>query len=107
MISTLDHTADWNALSEAEQLRQWSRFTMDLDAGEAAFHRFYLVLMPMWDRGDVPTGIDRGRFARRIIEAAEDAAWELGRPPVADGWMDDSVRQANPATAADYGDPAF
>lgn len=76
MISIEAMTADWTALSPAEQLRQWDQFTRDLDAGEAAFHRFYLVLMPLWDRGDVPAPIAEAQLIARDRELEAEALWE-------------------------------
>jgi hypothetical protein len=107
MISIEAITTDWNALSMDEQMRQWSQFLQDLDAGEAGFHSFYLVLMPLWDCGLVPALIEEVRFSRAMNEAAADAAWELANEPLAGGWMDYSSRQVDPAYAADYGDPMF
>jgi hypothetical protein len=101
MISIEAVTADWNALSDAEQLQAWKEFIVDLDAGEGAFHRSYLVLMPLWGCGDVPALVEEVQLARAIDEAAEDAAWELQHSPLGDGWMDYSMR------AAEYGEPVF
>jgi len=100
MISTDTLMAAWTALTPAEQLAQWQQFTQDLDAGEAAFHRFYLVLMPLWDRGDVPEAINERQLQKLHAEMAEEAAWELEHPPLADAWFDYCVAQADPSTAA-------
>jgi hypothetical protein len=44
----------WTRLSPDEQLTQWQSFLDALDAGDAGYHRFYPVLMPLWARGDIP-----------------------------------------------------
>jgi len=88
MISIDSLQAAWTALSPAEQLRHWEQFTLDLDAGEAAFHRFYLVLMPLWDRGDVPAVIDEAQLQKRDAELEADAAWDRRNSAPAATWLD-------------------
>lgn len=66
----------WNALSEAEQLNEWRAFVAALDAGDAGYHRFYSVLMPLWDRGEVPTQIAEEAAAANDAELMLEAAWE-------------------------------
>jgi hypothetical protein len=95
MISIEAIAAGWNALSPGEQLQQWDQFTWDLDAGEAAFHRFYLVLMPLWDRGDVPAPIAEAQLAAREAEFAAEALWEAAHGFRHDGTYDT------------YGEPPF
>lgn len=90
----------WTALSPAEQLAQWEHFTRDLDAGEAAFHRYYLVLMPLWDRGDVPALISEAQLQKLEAEMVAEAMWERRQLPRSDAWFDYSVAQSNTATAA-------
>lgn len=100
MTSTNTLMDAWTALSPAEQLAQWDRFTRDLDAGEGAFHRYYLVLMPLWDRGDVPAQISEAQQQKVDAEMAAEARWEQRQPPRFDAWFDYSVAQSNTATAA-------
>jgi hypothetical protein len=95
MISIEIVTAEWTALSPAEQLRQWSQFISDLDAGEAGFHRFYLVLMPLWDRGDVPAPIADAALSARDDELRAEALWEAAHGFRLDGISDH------------YGEPPF
>lgn len=77
-------TADWNALSQDEQFGQWRSFLQDLDCGEGAFHRYYLVLMPLWDRGDVPELINDEQMEKYAAEMRAELAWELENLPPAD-----------------------
>jgi hypothetical protein len=84
MISIDTLTLDWTALSSAQQLAHWTSFIDDLDAGAAGFHRFYPVLMPLWDRGDVPGPISEMELARFETEARGEALWELEHPGAAD-----------------------
>lgn len=76
--------AAWNALSQQEQLEQWRCFLHDLDCGEGAFHHYYLVLMPLWDRGDAPELINDEHLEKYASEMRADLAWELENLPPAD-----------------------
>lgn len=77
-------TADWNALSQDERFAQWRSFLLDLDCGEGAFHRYYLVLMPLWDRGDVPELINDEAMEKYAAEMRAELAWERQHLPTAD-----------------------
>jgi len=46
MIEQLAH--NWNAMTEADRALYWEDFTEMLDAGEAGYHRYYRLLMPVW-----------------------------------------------------------
>ena len=76
MASNILITA-WTELTNAEQLRQWRRFLDALDAGGAGYHRYYPVLMPLWDRGDVPAEIEAETFEALEAEMRADAAWAV------------------------------
>jgi hypothetical protein len=99
MISIDALTSDWIALSPSEQLAHWTTFIDDLDAGCAGFHRYYRILMPLWEQGDVPDPIDETQFAKYESEMRAEALWELQHPSPNDGWMDYCIRQLDPATA--------
>lgn len=92
-------TAEWTALSPAHQLAQWETFIADLDAGAAGFHRYYRVLMPLWDQGDVPDLINDAHLARSEAEMQAEALGELHHPRPTQTWMDDGIRQPDPSTA--------
>lgn len=68
----------WTRLSPDEKLAQWRSFLDALDAGDAGFHRFYPVLMPLWERGDVPEVINDELLD---VAEAEEADRILGCPP--------------------------
>ena len=57
-MASIDLVIAWTLLTKGEQLVQWRGFITALDAGGAGYHRFYPVLMPLWDRGDVPAIVD-------------------------------------------------
>lgn len=99
MISINALTSDWTALSPAEQLAQWHTFIADLDAGAAGFHRYYLVLMPLWNAGDVPDETNEAALAKYEAEMQAEALWDLQHPSPNDSWMDYCIRQLDPATA--------
>lgn len=42
---------DWAAMPEGEQRRQWDAYTDAIDHGEAGYHRYHLVLAPLFDGG--------------------------------------------------------
>ena len=46
--------ARFGDLNSSEQAAEWVRFVDALDAGGAGFHPFYLVLAPIYDRGETP-----------------------------------------------------
>lgn len=99
MISIDTLNSDWTALSPDAQLAQWETFIADLDAGCAGFHRYYRLLAPLWDRGDVPDPINEAQLARYETEMRAEALWELQHPSPNDSWMDYGIRQLDPATA--------
>ena len=96
MISIDQLTAEWGVLSETQQLAQWASFLDDLDAGSGGLHRYYPVLMPRWDRGDVPDAINERQLARHEDELRAEA---LAEPWGNDGWIDFCIRQLDPAMA--------
>lgn len=53
-MTQLDISTAWNTLTKAQQRREWDRFTEALDTGDAGYHRFYRVLMPLWEGGERP-----------------------------------------------------
>jgi hypothetical protein len=97
MISIDALIQDFNALSPAQQVAQWDSFTADLDAGSAGFHRYYPVLMPLWDRGDEPDEIEALRQTQHETEARADALWELQHPFPDTSWEDYDPRRLYPA----------
>ena len=46
--------ARFDILTVSEQAAQWVRFVDALDSGDAGFHPYYLVLAPIYDRGETP-----------------------------------------------------
>ena len=56
-IATLQ--ARFDALTDLEQAAAWVGFVDALDAGDAGFHPYYLVLAPMYDRGESPFDAER------------------------------------------------
>lgn len=81
MISIDALNSEWIALSPPQQLAQWENFITDLDAGTAGFHRYYRVLMPLWDRGDVPEPIHAAVMATYEDEMRADRLWQLANLP--------------------------
>jgi hypothetical protein len=75
-MASMDITLGWMQLPEADQLHQWRSFLASLDVGDAGYHRWYGVLMPLWDRGDVPELILDEQFDRRDAELRAEALWE-------------------------------
>lgn len=98
MISIDTLTSDWSALSPDAQSAQWASFITDLDGGCAGFHRYYPVLMPLWDQGDVPDAINESQLVKYEAEMRAEAIWELQHPSPNDSWMDYGIRQLDPAT---------
>jgi hypothetical protein len=99
MISIDTLTSDWTALSPAEQLAQWESFFADLDAGAAGFHRYYRVLMPRWDAGDVPDHVIEAQLARFEADMRIDTIWELQHPSSIDSCEDYTIHQLHASTA--------
>lgn len=77
MISINALQSEWTALSPAQQLAHWETFVTDLDAGAAGFHRYYRVLMPLWDEGDVPAPIQDATLAQVEEDLRADWQWRL------------------------------
>lgn len=78
MLSHIDTlAATWNSFTEIEQLAEWRSFLSALDEGGAGYNRFYLLLLPLWDAGDVPASICDEASAAYDAECAEEAAWEV------------------------------
>lgn len=61
-MQSIEHQIEaWNALSAEERRLHWEDFTEMLDAGDAGYHRFYRVLMPMWqgeEMGAAPAQVE-------------------------------------------------
>lgn len=78
MLSHIDTlAATWNSLTETEQLAEWRSFLAALDEGGSGHHRFYLLLLPRWDAGDVPASICDEASAAYDAECTVEAAWEV------------------------------
>lgn len=75
-MPSIDLDTTWTQLSEAQQLIEWRSFLTSLDAGDAGYHRWYPVLMPLWDRGEVPAAVETEVLAAYETEMREQAAWE-------------------------------
>ena len=54
IMTQLDISPTWNSQTKPQQRRGWDRFTQALDRGDAGYHRFYRVLMPLWEGGERP-----------------------------------------------------
>ncbi|WP_293392804.1 hypothetical protein, partial [Phenylobacterium sp. RIFCSPHIGHO2_01_FULL_69_31] len=85
-MASIDLFTTWTQLSEAQQLNEWRAFLTSLDAGDAGYHRYYPVLMPLWDRGDVPAIVEDEAMSAYETEMREQAEWEARNPPAADAW---------------------
>jgi hypothetical protein len=83
-MASIDLVTAWTLLTKGEQLVQWRGFITALDAGGAGYHRFYPVLMPLWDRGDVPAEIETEGFEVREAEMRAEASWAARHG--ADAW---------------------
>lgn len=83
----------WNTLPDVAQLTEWRSFVAALDAGDAGYHRFYSVLMPLWDRGEVPVQIVEEAAAANDAELMREAAWEALH-------VEQMVSALDPASAA-------
>lgn len=99
-MASIDLFTTWTQLSEAQQLGEWRTFLTSLDVGDAGYHRFYPVLMPLWDRGDVPAIVEAEAIRAYETEMRAQAEWEARNPPAADGWMDRCILADDPAEAA-------
>lgn len=100
-MASIDLFTAWTQLSHAEQLDQWRGFIIALDAGDAGYHRFCLLLMPLWDRGHVPAEVEAEALDAYEAEMRADAAWAVRNPSPADEWLDQHVSET------DLCDPAF
>lgn len=70
-------TSEWDAMATDQQHRQWVRFLDELDAGAGGHHRYYPILMPRWDRGDVPEAVNDLALRRYEDEQRADLHWAL------------------------------
>lgn len=95
-MASIDIFTAWTQLPEAEQLHQWRAFLAALDAGDAGYHRYYLVLMPLWDRGDVPAAIEAEAMDAYAAEMRADAAWAAENPDPTGAWFDRCIAEADP-----------
>jgi hypothetical protein len=86
-MASINTLTTWTDLSEAQQLREWRSFLNSLDVGDAGYHRWYKVLMPLWDRGDVPGEVLDVRYAARDAELQAEALWEA-QHGFDGGWAD-------------------
>ena len=75
-MASIDLFTTWTQLSEAQQLVEWRSFLTSLDAGDAGYHRYYPVLMLLWDRGEVPAVVEAELLTAYDAEMREQAAWE-------------------------------
>jgi len=98
-MASIDLFTTWTQLSEAQQLTEWRTFMVSLDAGDAGHHRYYLVLMPLWDRGDVPAVVEAEAMDAYETEMREQAEWEARNSPAADAWMDRCILADDPSEA--------
>ena len=66
--------ACFDNLTSSEQAAQWVRFVDALDAGDAGFHRYYLILAPIYDRGETPFDGERTEMMepRRLLQGELD-----------------------------------
>jgi len=63
----------WTQLPTLQRRAEWRSFIVALDVGDAGYHRFYPVLMPLWDRGEVPDLVNDEQLAMRDAELLRDA----------------------------------
>lgn len=84
-MTTIDLDTAWTQLTEAQQLVEWRSFLTSLDAGDAGYHRYYPVLMPLWDRGEVPAAVEAEALDAYEAEMRELAAWEARNG--AEAWL--------------------
>ncbi len=99
MITIDTLTSDWTALSPAAQRALWRHFIEALDAGAAGYHRYYQVLMPLWDRGDVPDWINSAALTEATDEVRGAASSDLLQPSPINRWRGHLVCQLDGATA--------
>lgn len=95
-MASIDLVTAWTQLTKAEQLVEWRGFITALDAGGAGYHRFYPVLMPLWDRGDVPAEIETEAFEAREAEMCAEPTWAARHG--ADAWCVAEDTLADPET---------
>ena len=51
--------ARFEGLSDADQAAQWMAFIDALDAGDAGFHPYQMLLSPLYERGETPLSPER------------------------------------------------
>ena len=68
--------ARFDGLTDLEKAGEWVGFLDALDAGEASFHPYYLVLAPMWDRSETPFDAERLELLEGYTVAEEDIAFD-------------------------------
>lgn len=95
-MASIDLLTAWTRLTKGEQLAQWRGFIAALDAGGAGYHPYYLVLMPLWDRGDVPVEIEAEAFEAREAEMRAETTWAARQE--ADAWCVAEGTPADPET---------
>jgi hypothetical protein len=96
-MATTEYQA-WIQLSSEQQLDQWRSFLTALDAGDAGYHRYYSVLMPLRDRGEVPDVINDEQLAKLDAEMAHEARWAVEHPSFNDAWEDYCIQCSDPCT---------
>ena len=60
----------WAALDRQAKLEAWDQFSRDLDYGQAGWNPYYLVLMPMWERGEQPVPAET--FSMLDVDVEDD-----------------------------------
>ncbi len=53
-LDTLSLQDAFNALNRRDKRSQWRKFIQALDAGDAGYHPFYLLLAPLYAQGEQP-----------------------------------------------------
>jgi hypothetical protein len=53
-LDTLSLQDAFNTLNRRQKISQWKKFLQALDAGDAGYHPFYLLLAPLYAAGDQP-----------------------------------------------------
>ena len=68
--------ARFDGLTDLEKAGEWVGFLDTLDAGGVGYHPYYLILAPMWERGETPFDAERLELMERYTVAEDDFAFD-------------------------------
>lgn len=89
--------AAWDALDARSQVEAWDEFTRDVDDGQAGWNRFYRILQPLYEVGEVPAP---------LLNAGPVFDQRTGlQEPEVDDWLWDS--DPIESLVDRYGEPPF